>query len=60
MTSAEEVPHIPCSIGALEAEPPAPEEELVHVYFLLQHTTSTGRISAPRPAEGLTCGETNL
>ncbi len=33
MTSAEEVPHIPCSIGARQAEPPAPEEEFVHVFF---------------------------
>ena len=33
MTSAEEVPHIPCSIGARQAEPPASEEELVHVFF---------------------------
>ena len=33
MTSAEEVPHIPCSIGARQAEPPASEEELVHFFF---------------------------
>ena len=56
MTSAEEVPRITCSIGARQAEPPAPEEELVHVFFLLQLATLTGRISAPRPADGLTCG----
>ena len=33
MTSAEEVPRTPCSIGAPQTEPPAPEEELVHVFF---------------------------
>ena len=33
MTSAEEVPHIPCSIGARQTEPLAPKEELVHVFF---------------------------
>jgi hypothetical protein len=58
MTSAEEVPRTPCSIGARQAELPAPEERLVHV-FSFQHATSTGRISAPRPAQGLTsltCG----
>ncbi len=33
MTSAEEVPRTPCSIGAPQAEPPAPKEELVHVFF---------------------------
>ncbi len=33
MTSAEEVPRISCSIGARQAEPLAPEEELVHVFF---------------------------
>jgi hypothetical protein len=33
MTSAEEVLRIPSSIGARQAEPPAPEEELVHVFF---------------------------
>ena len=33
MTSAEEVPRTLCSIGARQAEPPAPEEELVHVFF---------------------------
>ena len=33
MTSAEEVPHTPCSIGARQAERPASEEELVHVFF---------------------------
>ena len=33
MTSTEEVPRIPCSIGARQAEPPAPEERLVHVFF---------------------------
>jgi hypothetical protein len=33
MTSAEEVPRTPCSIGARQAELPAPEEELVHVFF---------------------------
>jgi hypothetical protein len=57
MTSAEEVPHTPCSIGVRQTEPPVPEEELVHV-FLLQHATLTGRISPPRPAKGLTCGGT--
>ena len=55
MTSAEEVPRITCSIGARQAELPAPEERLVHV-FSLQLATLTGRISAPRPAKGLTCG----
>ena len=33
MTSTEEVPHTPCSIGARQTEPPAPKEELVHVFF---------------------------
>ncbi len=33
MTSDEEVPHTPCSIGARQAKPPAPEELLVHVFF---------------------------
>ena len=33
MTSAEEVQHIPCSIGARQAKQPAPEEQLVHVFF---------------------------
>ena len=55
MTSAEEVPRITCSIGARQAELPAPKERLVHV-FSLQLATLTGRISAPRPANGLTCG----
>ena len=55
MTSTEEVQRIPCSIGARQAEPPAPQNGLVHV-FSLQQATSTGRISAPRPAEGLACG----
>ena len=36
MTSTEEVPHVSCSIGARQAEPPAPEKGLVHV-FSLQH-----------------------
>ena len=49
-----EVPE-PLMIGARQTEPPAPEKGLVHV-FSLQQATSTGRISAPRPAEGLTCG----
>ena len=56
MTSAEELPRITCSIGARQAEPPAPEEELVHFFFLLQLATLTGPILAPRPADGLTCG----
>ena len=55
MTSAEEVPHIPCSVGARQAEQPDPKNGLVHV-FSLQRATSTGRISAPRPAKGLTYG----
>ncbi len=33
MTSAEEVQRIPFSIGVRQAEPPAPEEEPVHVFF---------------------------
>ena len=32
MTSAEEVPHIPCSVGARQAEPPAPRNGRVHVF----------------------------
>ena len=59
MTSTGEVPRIPCSIGARQAEPPAPENGRVNV-FLLQHATSTGRISALRPAKGLTCGGVTL
>ncbi len=55
MTSAEEVPHIPCSVGARQAEPPAPQNGLVHV-FLLKQATLTVRISTPRPAKGLTSG----
>ena len=54
MTSTEEVPRVSCSIGARQAEQPAPENGLVHA-FSLQQATSTGRISAPRPAEVLTC-----
>ena len=34
MTSAEEVPRIPSSIGARQAEPPAPQNGLVHVFLL--------------------------
>ena len=55
MTSAEEIPHIPCSIDVRLAEPPAPQNGLVHV-FLLKRATSTGRISASRPTKGLTSG----
>ena len=55
MTSAEEVPRIPCSVGARQAEPSAPKNGLVHI-FSLKLATSTGRILAPRPAKGLTCG----
>ena len=32
MTSTEEVPRIPSSIGARQAEPPAPQNGLVHVF----------------------------
>jgi hypothetical protein len=32
MTNAEEVQHIPSSIGARQAEPPAPQNGLVHVF----------------------------
>ena len=32
MTSTEEVQRIPCSIGARQAEPPAPQNGLVHVF----------------------------
>ena len=32
MTSTEEVPHIPCSIGDRQAEPPAPQNGRVHVF----------------------------
>ena len=59
MTSTEEVPRVSCSISARQAEQPAPENGLVHA-FLLQQATSTGRISAPRPAKGLTCGGVTL
>ena len=55
MTSAEEVLRIPCSVGARQAEPPAPQNGLVHV-FSLKQTTLTGRISTPRPAKRLTSG----
>ena len=32
MTNAGEVPRIPCSVGARQAEPPAPQNGLVHVF----------------------------
>ena len=32
MTSAEEVPRIPCSVGARQAEPPAPQNGLAYVF----------------------------
>jgi hypothetical protein len=32
MTSAEEVPHTPCSIGAPQTEPPTPQNGLVHAF----------------------------
>jgi hypothetical protein len=55
MTNAEEVPRIPCSVGARQAEPPAPKNGLVHV-FSLKQATSTGSSSVSRPAKRLTSG----
>ena len=59
MTSTEEVPRIPCSISARHAEPQALENGRLNV-FLLQQATLTGRISAPGPAKGFTCGGVTL
>ena len=51
MTSAEEVPRTPFSVGARQAEPPALKNGLVHV-FLLKRATLTGRISTPQASQG--------
>ena len=52
MTSAEEVPRITCSIGARQAEPPAPKEELVHVFFCFNWPIWQAVFRPPGPPMG--------
>ena len=48
MTSNEEVPRIPCSIGARQTEPPAPQNGRVHVFSRGGTMVPDGRVSGPK------------